>query len=276
MSAKIKHNKKRNTIFLYEALVRELTKATVERDQDRRETILDIVKEHFNADTALGREVRIYKNILDTKDTKESLAEKILSESKIEYSVLNKKKIFLEQSQMISKINKELSKDVFTTFVPNYKNLATLHQVFNNLDLSAKERVLLEEEALQLMTEATQEVEKKELKHIDNLVFKSFVERFNDQYASLLEEQKTLLSRFIASGVGNDLEFKIYLNSEIGRLKEEVTNAKETKEFTEDKDMFEKADQVLGLLEAFSQKPLEDGDLKKILKIQELAREIKN
>jgi hypothetical protein len=44
MSAKIKHNKKRNTIFLYEALVRELTKATVERDQDRRETILDIVK----------------------------------------------------------------------------------------------------------------------------------------------------------------------------------------------------------------------------------------
>jgi hypothetical protein len=31
MSAKIKHNKKRNTIFLYEALVRELTKATVER-----------------------------------------------------------------------------------------------------------------------------------------------------------------------------------------------------------------------------------------------------
>jgi len=276
MSAKIKHNKKRNTIFLYEALVRELTKATVERDQDRRETILDIVKEHFNADTALGREVRIYKNILDTKDTKESLAEKILSESKIEYSVLNKKKIFLEQSQMISKINKELSKDVFTTFVPNYKNLATLHQVFNNLDLSAKERVLLEEEALQLMTEATQEVEKKELKHIDNLVFKSFVERFNDQYASLLEEQKTLLSRFIASGVGNDLEFKIYLNSEIGRLKEEVTNAKETKEFTEDKDMFEKADQVLGLLEAFSQKPLEDEDLKKILKIQELAREIKN
>ena len=35
MSTKIKHNKKRNTIFLYEALVRELTKATVERDQNR-------------------------------------------------------------------------------------------------------------------------------------------------------------------------------------------------------------------------------------------------
>jgi hypothetical protein len=276
MSAKIKHNKKRNTIFLYEALVRELTKATVEKDQDKRETILSIVKEHFNNSTTMGREVRIYKNILETKDTKANIAEKILSESKIEYSVLNKKQIFTEQSQMISKINKELSKDVFTTFVPNYKNLATLHQVFNNLDLSAKQRVLLEEEALQLMVEGTQEVEKKELKHIDNLVFKSFVERFNNEYTGLLEEQKTLLSRFIASGVGEDLEFQIYLNTEIGRLKEEVSVAKETKEFVEDNEMTEKADQVLALLETFSQKPLEDGDLKKILKIQELAREIKN
>jgi hypothetical protein len=276
MSAKIKHNKKRNTIFLYEALVRELTKATVEKDQNRRETILSIVKEHFSTNTTMGREVRIYKNILETKGTKTTIAEKILSESKIEYSVLDKEQIFTEQSQMISKINKELSKGVFTTFVPNYKNLATLHQVFNNLDLSAKQRVLLEEEALQLMIEGTQGVEKKELKHIDNLVFKSFVERFNNEYTGLLEEQKTLLSRFIASGVGEDLEFQIYLNTEIGRLKEEVSSAKDTKEFVEDNEMTEKADQVLGLLETFSQKPLEDGDLKKILKIQELAREIKN
>ena len=276
MSAKIKHNKKRNTIFLYEALVRELTKATVDRDQGRRETILNIVKEHFNANTLMGREVRIYKNILETKDAKTNIAEKILSESKIEYSVLNKKQIFTEQSQMISKINKELSKDVFNIFVPNYKSLATLHQVFNNLDLSAKERVLLEEEALILMAEAKEEVNQKELKHIDSLVFKSFVERFNNEYSGLLEEQKTLLSRFIASGIGNDLEFQIYLNTEIGRLKEELSTAKDSKEFVEDKDMAEKANQVLGLLETFSQKPLEDKDLKKILKIQELAREINN
>ena len=276
MSAKIKHNKKRNTIFLYEALVRELTKATVEKDQDRRETILDIVKEHFSNDTLMGREVRIYKNILETKDAKQNIAEKILSESKIEYSVINKKQLFTEQSQMISRINKELSKDVFTTFVPNYKNLATLQQVFNNVDLSAKERVLLEEEVLELMTEASQKVDTKELKHIDSLVYKSFVERFNKEYSGLLEEQKALLCSFISSGIEGNLEFQMYLNDEIGRLKEEVSTAKTTKEFTEDTEMLSKADQVLGILEGFSQKPIEDSDLKKILKIQQLAREIKN
>ena len=276
MSAKIKHNKKRNTIFLYEALVRELTKATVEKDESRRETIFDIIKEHFDSDTSLGRELKIYKNILETKDAKLSIAEKILSESKIEYSVLNKNKIFSEQSQMISKINKELSRDVFGTFVPNYKNLATLHQVFNNLSLSAKERVLLEEEAIQIMVEAKKKNEQKQLKHIDSLVFKSFVDRFNSEYAGLLEEQKVLLSRFIASGVERDLEFQIYLNDEIGRLKEELSTVSDTKEFKEDKDMMKKAQQVLGLLEAMGQKPLDDADLKNILKIQELAREIKN
>ena len=276
MSTKIKHNKKRNTIFLYEALVRELTKATVEKNENKREIILDIVKEHFNNKTVMGREVRIYKNILETKDEKHTIAEKILSESKIEYSILDKRQIFSEQSQMISKINKELSKDVFTTFVPNYKNLATLHQVFNNLDLSAKQRVLLEEEALQLMTEASKNNETKELKHIDSLVFKSFVERFNTEYVNLLEEQKTLLSKFIGSGIGNSLEFQMYLDEEIGRLKEQVFEAKQAPEFKQDSDMLEKANQVLNILEGFSQKPLEDGDLKKILKIQELAREIKN
>ena len=276
MTAKIKHNKKRNTIFIYEALVRELTKATVEKDQGRREAILNIVKEHFNKKTLLGREVTIYKNILETKEIKETMAEKLLSESKIEYSILDKKQIFAEQSQMISRINKALSKGVFATFVPNYKNLATLHQVFNNLDLSAKERVILEEEAIQLMVENTSLVEGKELKHIDNLVYKSFVDRFNNEYSGLLEEQKALLSRYIISGISEGLEFQIYLNDEIGRLKEEVATAKETKEFMEDGDMVNKADQVLSLLEAFSQKPLEDSDLKKILKIQELAREIKN
>ena len=38
MSSKIKHNKKRNTAFLYEALVRELTKATMTKDGEKKNT----------------------------------------------------------------------------------------------------------------------------------------------------------------------------------------------------------------------------------------------
>ncbi len=66
------------------------------------------------------------------------------------------------------------------------------------------------------------------------------------------------------------------MNNEIGRLKEELSSVSSAKEFVEDKEMAKKANQVLDILETFSQKPLEDEDLRKILKIQELAREIKN
>ena len=41
---KIKHNKKRNTAFIYEALVRELTKAFVENDQELKYNIKEVIK----------------------------------------------------------------------------------------------------------------------------------------------------------------------------------------------------------------------------------------
>ena len=40
---KLKHNKKRNTAFLYETLIVELTKATITENNQKRETILNIL-----------------------------------------------------------------------------------------------------------------------------------------------------------------------------------------------------------------------------------------
>ena len=43
MSSKIKHNKKGNTAFLYEALVRELTKASIKKDENKKNVILSML-----------------------------------------------------------------------------------------------------------------------------------------------------------------------------------------------------------------------------------------
>ena len=51
---KLKHNKKRNTAFLYESLVKELTKAVVKNDTKRRSALVSIIKEHFSKGTALN------------------------------------------------------------------------------------------------------------------------------------------------------------------------------------------------------------------------------
>ena len=39
----MKHNKKRNTAFIYETLSRELTKAIVDKDNNRKATVLAII-----------------------------------------------------------------------------------------------------------------------------------------------------------------------------------------------------------------------------------------
>ena len=48
MSAKIKHNKKRNTAFLYEVLVRHLTKSVIDNDSEKKRLVASIIKEHLN------------------------------------------------------------------------------------------------------------------------------------------------------------------------------------------------------------------------------------
>ena len=43
----MKHNKKRNTAFLYECHVKELTKAIVRKDNDKKSKIIGIIKENL-------------------------------------------------------------------------------------------------------------------------------------------------------------------------------------------------------------------------------------
>ena len=58
---KFKHNKKRNTIFIFESLVRELTKSVINKDFSRKKEILSIIKENFGNTTVLGKELEYYK-----------------------------------------------------------------------------------------------------------------------------------------------------------------------------------------------------------------------
>ena len=55
----MKHNKKRNTAFIYETLTRELTKAIVDKNSDRKETVLAIIKEGFSGDSTLAKELSL-------------------------------------------------------------------------------------------------------------------------------------------------------------------------------------------------------------------------
>ena len=75
---KQKHNKKRNTAFLYEALVREMTKAVVSKDKERKNKIVDILKESFSSSKILGKELSLYQTLLESTNLNSVTAEKLL------------------------------------------------------------------------------------------------------------------------------------------------------------------------------------------------------
>ena len=266
-----KHNKKRNTAFIYEALVREVAKQSMDQNEEQRDTAIKILKEWFRKNTSLRKELDLYKTLLETKNLSERMAEKLIYESLKQHRKIDQNKLFEEQSALISLINKKLSKDVFLNFVPNYKDLATISQIFSD-SLKPKSKVILETKILHNLIQKRED-------HIGtapvaNVVVRSFIKRFNDTYTNLFKEQKDLLKDFIKSFADNGTEFKFYLNEELGRLKKVVKDSYELSEVQKDEALKTKLNQVTELLENFNQRPLNREGLMQVLKIQNLAQEL--
>ena len=273
MLTKTRHNKKRNTAFLYEALVRELTKCIVSKDETRKGIVVSLVKDHFAKGTALRNELDLYKTLYESEDLDARLCEKLLNEVKRGHDSLDRQQIFNEQTALINKINRLLSKDVFSNFVPNYKNLATIAQILNP-DVSIKHRVLLEGNLIESIS-AEAEDNREPMAPIDNLVYKTFVSKFNEQYnGKLLEEQRELLSKYIASFHDDGFGLKIYLNEEVSRLKTVMNEAAEQEDILEDNVLRENANKVLSILNDFRDREIDPAMIEQVLKVQQLAKEL--
>jgi len=266
----MKHNKKRNTAFLFEALTRELTKGVLKKDKNKQNRLVAIIKEFFNKDGVLYKELQLYKYLLETKKLDEYSAEKLIYEVKKAHTKLNKKNIFNEQSRLISKINKVFGKQAFSNFVPKYKSLASIAQMFDDATALNK-KIMLEKKIMEYLTSSNQQ--KKQKEEIKNSTIKSFVKIFNQSYSSLLEEQKTLLQKYINPGP-DSLEFKAYLNEEAGRIKKIIKKSLHMKEIKEDKNMQEKCQEVLEMVEGFKEKEINEEVVSKIMKLQKLVKEI--
>ena len=114
--------------------------------------------------------------------------------------------------------------------------------------------------------------EKKSLDHIDNLTYKTFVEKFNNTYSeSLRPEQKDLLTNYIVSFSDNGLGLKSFLNEEIGRLKSVLKESIDNKLSGATN---KKTKMVLKKLETFSKKQITEDLVKDVFYIQDLAHEV--
>lgn len=264
---RMNHNKRRNTAFLYEALVRELTKSVVAKDEERKSAVMAVMKEFFSNDSVLKQELTLYNEIIETRGTTKNAAEKIIGYVRKERERLNTKKLFEEQTRLINKIHNNLSEEVFSNFVPNYKALASIYQMLSP-STKIKNKVLMENVVVQYMSSLPQKLN--EEKRINNATMRIFSSKFNNQYNGLLEEQRVLLSKYISSFTDNGLELKMYLNDELTRIKETIANAKFEGELQE------KINKVSSVIDGFKGELINEDMLKQIMKMQQLVSEIGN
>jgi hypothetical protein len=265
----MKHNKKRNTAFIYETLTRELTKAIVEKNLPRKKVIIGILKEHLGKETVLGQELALYRVLLETTNLQDRVASRLLEETKKGYAELNEGAVFDAQSRLIAAINKSLGQEVWSTFVPNFKSLASVNGIFSK-KTAIKKRVLFEQAIVDRMSRPTETLSET-LQPIDNLTYHSFIKKFNTKYSSLLQEQQDLLTHYVTSFADDGLEMRVYLNEEIGRLKEVLATA--TDEAIEPL-VAQKVKEVQEYLEGFRKREFIEKDLSKVLKVQSLAKEL--
>ena len=118
---KMKHNKKRNTAFLYESLIKELTKAIVKEDKEKKQKIIQIIKENFNKSSLLRKELEMYKELFEAKNLNSEYAKRLMIEVKKDYWSLDRKEVFNSQTKLIKQINESLSSTFFANFISNYK-----------------------------------------------------------------------------------------------------------------------------------------------------------
>ena len=265
---KLSHNKKRNTIFIYEMLVKQLSKASMYNIVEKKQQILSILKESFSKGMPLKQELDIYKSFEKIDGLRAPTVEKMILESKNRFANLDRKKIFDEQTKIISKINKTLGTEVWNTFIREFKKMATINQILSQ-GLSPKNQVLLEEKFLENFV-VTHE-EKKPFPNVNNLAVKNFVEKFNEEYSSSLNEsQKKLLNKYISSHQDRGIELKMYLYEEIDRIKEQlaVSAAKQ------DSATAGKVEKIIEKIENYNQRKIDRTLITEVMRVQSLVEEI--
>ena len=270
------HNKKRNTAFLYESLIKELTMSIIKMDNQRKSLIINIIKESFGKNSILKKELEIYNSILENKDSMtQEFSSKFLKETRKDFNNLGRKEVFNAQTRLIESINKNLSNSVFANFVQNYKNIATIGQWFSSDGLNAKSRLLVENKVLSIIIPKTKTDDK--MVHIDNLTYRTFVDKFNETYdKSLRENQKLLLTNYITSFSDNGLGLKSFMNEEIGRLKSVLGALIQLNESKYSNGKIVNSRKVLIKLDEFKKTPIDEKMVKQLFFIQDLVEELSN
>jgi len=232
---KIKHSKYKNTGILFELLVRQITADTLKGGNS---PAIDILKEYF-INTSLGREYKIYESVLKSKVLTESRATLVINTILEASTRFNRKSVKKQKYNLINEIKKHYNlESFFGSKISNYKEIAAVYTLIEsfhseklNLDqITDSKIIILEHLTKKEISKDTKQTVLEEFstydKDIRTLTYKVLLEKFNDKYDSLANNQKQVLKEYINS-VDSTPDLRNFYNTKIIELKNILV--KETK-----------------------------------------------
>ena len=233
---KVKHNKIRNTGLLFECLLRQITSDVLNKDNSSK--AVEIVKQKFNENTELGKELALYNILITKKFKSDSKADYFINEVMKTRSDLNNSTLRREKYNLIKEIQSNYNLQKFmSSKVPNYKVFASIYKLFEYNTLSPDEKtesffnivehVTTEDKNIRLSETVKTLPDDEDLRI---LTYKTLLEKFNQKYTKLSGAQKNLLREYI-NNVSNTNSLKDTLKAIVKELKTDLkTHSKNLKD----------------------------------------------
>ena len=276
---KVKHSKYKNTGILFELLTRQLTSDTITGNQSKS---LSFLKKHFNSKTELLKEYKIYHTLATKKYNKDSQATMLINTLVEAHRKLNKSQLRREKYNLIKEIrdNYEVN-NFFKAKITDYKIMASVFNLLENKNATALSIVNSKVTLLEHITEKPNNKVKKDvvLENFNKqdsdtrlLTYKVLLEKFNDKYSGLQDNQKTLLKEYVNS-VTNSPSLKSYINQEIKEVKKTITGYSKK---VEDKAVAIKLTETKRMIKPLCKKTsVNDDNVINLLNYYELVNELK-
>ena len=276
---KVKHSKYKNTGILFELLTRQITSDTISGGSNKA---LSILKKYFNSKSELLKEYKIY-NALSTKSYSDENKATILVNTLVEaHTKLNRSQLRREKYNLIKELKSTYDlNDFFKAQITNYKTMASIYNLTENIDATPLSIVDSKVQLIEHITKPIEKVKKnvvmEKYNHEDKntrlLTQKILLEKFNDKYKGLGENQKILLQEYVNS-VSNSPSLKTYINSEIKEVKKQLTQYANT---VTDQVVKIKINEAQNLIKPLCKKSsVHDDNVSNLLNYYELVNELKS
>jgi hypothetical protein len=283
---KIKHSKFKNTGFIFELLVRQITSEIMSANKSVAEKIL---KEHFNSKKELSKELKLYQYLINEKYNSESKAEQFINTILEARKKIDEKKLTKEKYNLIKEIKESYNLDEFIKSpISNYKTLASIYKIFETVTVDEQfdptdivsSRFTIAENIINSSIEnknikvkdAVLEEYKKQDEDLRAVSYKLLVESFNNKYKNLTNEQKELLREYI-NNINNTGKLNEFVSNEVTKLVEEL---KETGSKINDKvTQIKLSETIANIRKIKSVKKIKEQHLSAMMMTYELLKELK-